>query len=229
MWRVTRGLSPLVGRESEVGLLLERWEHVEIWSRASGAFKRRCWHREVRLVQILKDHVANEPHIRWECRSSSYFHNTALFPMTDLFQRLLQFETGDTPDEKSGKLEQMLSQYRLPLEETLPVFAPLLSLPLPEDRYTPLGSRPNINAKRPSKPSSRSSWNWLNINRFSLSWKTCTGQTPQPSNCCTWCSIRPQQPHLVRADLPSHISNLRWHHRSYLTEMTVNRLSHTSG
>ena len=49
-----------------------------------------------RLVQMLKEHVANEPHTRWECRSSEYYQNTALFPLTDLFQRLLRFQAEDT-------------------------------------------------------------------------------------------------------------------------------------
>src|SRR6266542_6685182 len=40
------------------------------------------------------------------------------------------------------KLEQALSQYRLPLEETVLLFAPLLSLPLPEDRYPALNVSP---------------------------------------------------------------------------------------
>jgi len=75
-----------------------------------------------RLVQMLKEHIAQEPHTRWECRSSSYFEYTALFPMTDLFQRLLQFQAADTPDTKCEKLEQALRQYRLPLEESVPLF-----------------------------------------------------------------------------------------------------------
>ena len=91
---------------------------------------------------MLKEHVANEPHVRWECRSAEYSQNTALFPLTDLFQRLLQFHAEDTPDEKLGKLEQALSQYRLPLEESVQFFAPLLSLPLPEDHYPPLNLSP---------------------------------------------------------------------------------------
>src|SRR5262249_56486575 len=91
-----------------------------------------------RLVQMVKEHIANEPHMLWECRSLSYFENTALFPLTDLFQRLLQFQSEETPDEKFGKLEQTLSQYRLPLEESVQLFAPLLSLPLPENTYPPL-------------------------------------------------------------------------------------------
>jgi len=86
-------------------------------------------------VQVLKDHVANEPHVRWECRSSEYSQNTALFPLTDLFQRILRIEAHETSDAKLEKLERVLDQHRLPLEETVPLFAPLLSLSLPEDRY----------------------------------------------------------------------------------------------
>ena len=138
-----RGLTPLVGRESEVAsppgtlgasrkLGKDRWSYSRVMQ-VSG---------KSRLVQMLKEHVANEPHMRWECRSSSYFQNTALFPLTDLFQRLLRFQAEDTPDEKLGKLEQTLSQYRLPLEESVPLFAPLLSLPLPENRYPPLNLSP---------------------------------------------------------------------------------------
>src|SRR5262249_43442940 len=139
---VTRGLTPLVGREQEVGLLVERWEqvkaghgHVVLLTGDAGIGKSR-------LVQMLKEHVANEPHIRWECRSSEYYQNTPLFPLTDLFQRLLRFQAEDTPNEKLAKLEQTLSQYRLPLEESVPLFAPVLSVPLPEHHYPPLNLSP---------------------------------------------------------------------------------------
>jgi hypothetical protein len=88
----SRGLTPLVGRESEVTLLRERWEqvkaghgHVMLLTGDAGVGKSR-------LVQMLKEHVADEPHTRWECRSVEYTQNTALFPLTDLFQRILRFE-----------------------------------------------------------------------------------------------------------------------------------------
>src|SRR5262249_56600791 len=103
-----RGLTPLVGRESEVTLLLERWEQAKSGQGQVLLLTGDAGIGKSRLVQMLKEHVANEPHVRWECRSSEHSQNTTLFPLVDLFQRILQFETGDTPDEKFTKLEQTL-------------------------------------------------------------------------------------------------------------------------
>src|SRR5262252_3947783 len=132
---VTRGLTPLVGRESEVTLLLERWEQVKDGQGQVVLLSGDAGIGKSRLVQMLKEHVVNQPHTCWECRSLSYFENTALFPLTDLFQRLLRFQAEEAPDEKLEKLEQTLNHYRLPLKESVPLFTPLLALPLPENRY----------------------------------------------------------------------------------------------
>jgi len=138
----TRGLTPLVGRESEVTLLLERWEQVKAGQGQVVLLSGDAGIGKSRLVQTLKEHIAHESHTRWECRSSSYFENTALFPLTDLFQRLLRFQAEETPEEKLERLEQTLSQYRFPLEETMPLLAPLLAVPVPEHRYPPLNVSP---------------------------------------------------------------------------------------
>src|SRR5215471_8893765 len=143
-----RGLTPLVGREQEVGLLFERWEQVKAGQGHVILLMGDAGIGKSRLVQMLKDHVAHEPHVRWECRSAEYSQNTALFPLIDLFQRILQFEPEDTPDEKLSKLEQMLSQYRLPLGESVPLFASVLALSLPESRYIPLNVSPQRQRQR---------------------------------------------------------------------------------
>ena len=101
---VTRGLTPLVGRESEVTLLLERWEQAKSGQGQVVLLSGDAGIGKSRLVQRLKEHVANQPHTCWECRSLSYFENTALFPLVDLFQRLLQFQAEDTPDEKLARI-----------------------------------------------------------------------------------------------------------------------------
>ncbi len=123
-----RGLTPLVGREQESGLLLERWEQVKNGYGQVVLLSGEAGIGKSRLVQALKKHVADVSHTRLECRSSPYFTNSALYPIIDMVQRTLRFQVDDTPEQKLEKLEQNLSQYRLPLAETVPLFATLLSL-----------------------------------------------------------------------------------------------------
>jgi len=137
------GWTPLVGREQEIGLLLERWAqvkegvgHVVLLSGEAGIGKSR-------LVQILQEHVAAEPQT-WltPCQCSPYHQHTALYPLIDLLERVvLRVDREESPQQKVGKLEGFLVQYGLPLAETVPLFASLLSLPLPAD-YAPLTASP---------------------------------------------------------------------------------------
>jgi class 3 adenylate cyclase/predicted ATPase len=223
----TRGLTPLIGREQEVGLLLERWAqvkaghgHVVLLTGDAGIGKSR-------LVQMLKEHVAHELHMQWECRSSEYYQNTALFPITDLFQRLLRFQAEDTPDEKLGKLEHVLSQYRLPLEESVPLFAPVFSVPMPENHYPPLNLSPQRQrqkrletivavllelAERQPVLFIVEDIHWTDPTTLELL-NLLIDQAPTASMLI----LLTCRPHFQPA----------WHHRSYITEITVNRLSPT--
>ena len=136
-------LTPLVGREQEIGLLLERWTQVKdglgqviLLSGEAGIGKSR-------LVQVLMERVAAEPQA-WltPCQCSPYHQNTALYPMIELLERVaLRFEREEAPQQKVSKLEGFLVQYGLPLAEAVPLFANLLSLPLP-DTYAPLTQSP---------------------------------------------------------------------------------------
>jgi len=133
----SRGLTPFVGREPELALLRYHWEqvrdgigHMLILSGEPGIGKSR-------LLQVLKDHVAAQSHLRWECRSSPFYQQTPLFPLMAFFHRALQWQPGDTQAEKLEKLECALRQYRLPIDETVPLFASWLSVSMPEALYPP--------------------------------------------------------------------------------------------
>jgi class 3 adenylate cyclase/tetratricopeptide (TPR) repeat protein len=222
-----RGLTPLVGRESEVTLLQERWEQVKAGHGQVVLLTGDAGIGKSRLVQMLKEHVAHEPHTLWECRSTEYYQNTPLFPLTDLLQRLLQFHTEDTPDEKFGKLKQALRQYKLPLEESVPLFAPLLALPVPENRYPPL----NLSPQRQRQKTLESlvtiilelaerqpvlfiveDLHWTDPTTLEFL-NLVIEQIPTTSIL----TVLTCRPHFQPA----------WHHRSYITEMTLNHLSHT--
>src|SRR5262245_18336502 len=97
-----RGLTPLVGRESEVGLLVERWEQAKAGHGQVVLLTGDAGIGKSRLVQMLKEHVAHEPHMRWECRSLQYYQNTALYPLTDLFQRTIDGHR--MPGDKRGSI-----------------------------------------------------------------------------------------------------------------------------
>src|SRR5262249_2634259 len=137
-----------VGREQEVGLLLERWQWVKAGQGQVVLLSGDAGIGKSRLVQVLKDHITSEPHTRLECRSSPYNQHSALYPIIDLLQRLLQWQHSASPAEKLDTLAQALRQYRLQEQEALPLLAPLLSLPLPEDRYPP----PAVFSRKPSGP-----------------------------------------------------------------------------
>jgi class 3 adenylate cyclase/predicted ATPase len=135
------GLTLLVAREQEVAVLLERWEQakdgrgqVVILSGEPGIGKSR-------LIQVARERVAAEPHIRLEGRCSPYYQNSALYPLIELLPRVLHWSGEDSSEEKLEKLEETLTQCRLALPDVVPLFAPLLSLPLPE-RYPPLTLSP---------------------------------------------------------------------------------------
>jgi class 3 adenylate cyclase len=221
----TRGLTPLVGREQEVGLLIERWEQTKerhgqviLLSGDAGIGKSR-------LVQVLKDHVANEPHKRWECRSSPYYQNTALYPIIDLMQRILRWNQDDTPDERLAKLERQLNQYRLPLAESMPLFAPLLSLSIPEKQYPPLNFSPQRQRQK-------------TLESIVTILLELAGREPvlfiledlhwtDPTTLEFLNLLVEQVPTAALSLLLTCRPEFQpaWHHRSYLTAITVNRLS----
>src|SRR5215467_8541387 len=137
------GLTPLVGREQEVGLLRERWAQVKDGFGQVVLLSGEAGIGKSRLVQVLKEQVAREPQA-WltPCQCLPYYQNSALYPLIDLLERVtLRLDREESPQQKLGKLEGFLVQYGLPLAETVPLLAALLSLPLTAD-YAPLTVSP---------------------------------------------------------------------------------------
>ena len=103
----------------------------------------------MRLVQVLQEQVAAEPQALLTLgQCSPYYQNTALYPWIELLERVaLRFEREETPEQKLSKLQGFLVQYGLSLAEAVPLFAALLSLPLPAE-YAPLTLAPEQQQKQ---------------------------------------------------------------------------------
>src|SRR4026209_145443 len=124
------GLTPLVGREQEVALLLERWAQVNDGLGQVVLLSGEAGIGKSRLVQVLTEQVAAEPRA-WlaPCQCSPYHQHTALYPLIDLLERVaLRFDREESSPQKLRKLEGFLVQYGLSLAEAVPLFTSLLSL-----------------------------------------------------------------------------------------------------
>jgi predicted ATPase len=70
--------------------------------------------------------------------------SSLLYPIIEHLKRVLGWKPEDGSAEKLDKLETSLTSQSLPLVEVIPLYAELLSLPLPEGRYQPS----NLDPKR---------------------------------------------------------------------------------
>jgi predicted ATPase len=136
-----RVLTPFVGRDVERTLLCERWAQatdglgqVVVLSGEPGIGKSR-------LVQVLHEQLAAEPHLRWEWRCSPYYQHSAWHPVMAYLHRLLRWHQEAAPEARLRTLEAVLTAAGLALPEVVPLLAALLSLPLPT-RYAPLTLTP---------------------------------------------------------------------------------------
>ena len=128
------GVPFLVGRDEELGLLRRRWAQakerlgqVVLLSGTAGIGKSA-------LTEVLRAQVRDEGWPRIAFRCSAYHQHSALYPVITHVERVLDVQREDTPATRLAKLEQGLRPYRLPLDEVVPLFAALLSVPL-DGRY----------------------------------------------------------------------------------------------
>jgi class 3 adenylate cyclase/tetratricopeptide (TPR) repeat protein len=132
---VRKGLTPLVGREHEYGLLCERWERVKAGAGQVVLLSGEPGIGKSRLVEALKETIELEGAWCLELRCSPYAQHSALHPVIEHLQRALQFQLEDAPEERLRKLVE--ATQALPLQpEALPLLAALLSLPPPEGHPT---------------------------------------------------------------------------------------------
>ena len=139
------GLTPLVGREEEIELLLRRWQRatsgegqVVLLSAEPGVGKSR-------LVAALQEQLQAEHYSRLRCFCSPHHQGSALYPVIRRLKRAAGFSQDDPPAVKLDKLEALLAGAAT-ITEDMPLLAELLSLP--SDRYGPVPLSPQAKKER---------------------------------------------------------------------------------
>jgi class 3 adenylate cyclase/predicted ATPase/energy-coupling factor transporter ATP-binding protein EcfA2 len=133
----TTTLTPMVGREVEVDLLMRCWGQVLEGEGQVVLLNGPPGIGKSRLLQALCERLHETPHIRLRYQCSPYHTNSAFYPIVTQMTRALQVPLDAVPSVKLDRLEALLAQADLPVEESTPLFATMLSMPI-DDRYPPL-------------------------------------------------------------------------------------------
>ncbi len=131
-FHATRGksLSQFVGRNSEIGILLDRWELAKSGQGQAVFVSGEAGIGKSRLLEALMERVQDEPHesIRLQC--SPYHTTSALYPVIQRLSRSVGLAPDDDAATRAEKLDRLLARYGESVADVRPVYDELLSLDL---------------------------------------------------------------------------------------------------
>ena len=121
-------LSPLVGRDEDIDLLLRRWARAKTGDGQVVLVSGEPGFGKSRITVALAECLHAEPYLRLRYFCSPYHQDSALYPFIDQLARAAGFASDDMPSVKLEKLEALLARAGPP-DEDVALLADLMSLP----------------------------------------------------------------------------------------------------
>src|SRR5579863_1427862 len=135
------GLTPVVGRDREIDLLREKWEAAKAGSGQAIVLSGEGGIGKSRLAEVMRESARTERATVYEVRCSSYYQNTAFYPLIQLMQRVLTRSDDRAGGPSLQLLERWAQENGFNAAELVALFADLLSIALPEN-YQPITLAP---------------------------------------------------------------------------------------
>jgi class 3 adenylate cyclase len=129
-------LTPLVGRDEEIELLLRRWARAKTGDGQVVLVSGEPGIGKSRITAALAERLRAEPYLRLRYFCSPYHQDSALYPFIDQLGRASGFAPDDPPASRLGKLEAVLARAE-PADEDVAFLVDLLSLPASERHPLP--------------------------------------------------------------------------------------------
>jgi class 3 adenylate cyclase/predicted ATPase len=128
-----RHLTPLVGREEEIALLMRRWERARQGDGQLALIVGEPGLGKSRLIEEFHVRLRETPHTWGEWSCSQLLQNTPLHPIAEWGRQ--RFGGVDVPaEQRLADLESQLALVKLDPAENVPLLAPLLDIPVPAER-----------------------------------------------------------------------------------------------
>ena len=131
-----RTLTPLVGREEELDLLRRRWERARNGAGQLTLIVGEPGIGKSRLIEEFRATLGETPHTFVEFSSLQLLQNTPLHPIAEWGRQ--RFSADEPADRRLADLENTLQLIGLDPAEHAPLLAPLVDIPLPEERAAKL-------------------------------------------------------------------------------------------
>jgi class 3 adenylate cyclase/DNA-binding response OmpR family regulator len=132
-------ITPLIGRDEELDLLLRRWRQIQSGEGRVVLISGEPGIGKSRLARALQDRVADDAVLNFYC--SPNYQDSPLCPLIAHFERAAGFRRDDTPEGRFAKFEALVNPSIG--EEAVALIAALLSVAAAE-RYPP----PNLSPQR---------------------------------------------------------------------------------
>jgi class 3 adenylate cyclase/predicted ATPase len=123
--------APLVGRGAELDLLLQAWNQAKSGEGRVVLISAEPGLGKSRLTEALAERIAAENPIRLRYFCSPHHQDSAWYPVIGQLERAAGFARNDGPQENLQKLAALID------DQDLPLFADLLSLPIPNGLAKP--------------------------------------------------------------------------------------------
>jgi class 3 adenylate cyclase len=140
-------LTPLVGREHELGILLERWAWAKDGDGQVVLLAGEPGIGKSRLIRALRGRLGDEPYTPLNHYCSPHHINSALYPVIDLLERAVRLERDEPAEVQLTKLEAVLGRSSDRRDEVVPLIAALLGVPT-GTRYPALTLTPEMQKRR---------------------------------------------------------------------------------
>jgi len=118
-----------VGRDQEVALLTDRWHQAVQGEGQILVLLGEAGIGKSRIVETFRQLVSDESHITLRYQCSPYHIDSPLHPVIRQLEHAAGLAADDSPLVKLDKLEALLRRRTTSLEEVVPLFAALLSIP----------------------------------------------------------------------------------------------------